>query len=409
MGRTIMRTPTLLPLQWILVVLTQGAVVVSAQDAPTLYASQDPRIAEVRQGMENGSQESQRIERAFVGDWIYRHEISQADVGFRWTRLRIQPGGTLVMEYRTNGTDSVQEIAGPFAFIHKGTDQHLPGKRPAVLVTVEPAALDRVLPLVDLTVDYDNRVPGDWGMVLKFSDLEGREFVFTSLNPFRGLLGFDTWAGQTKVCYERPVTNWVPDFAGLGVTNFVSRHEGVWTNSQKFSLFELHPPDAPTALVRLGIQECPDVTAADLALLSELAASAPFPAYALGSVIGLDLGDRCYVPWGAVGERVIMVRNNVCLSLLASNYPVLRLAEKLDCELVARSFRGPVLLEAAASDRVFHATVPTAVGKTYTLEATDSLVETNWTRFPPFAGDGTIRQVAIPALSPQQFFRLRVE
>lgn len=142
--------------------------------------------------------------------------------------------------------------------------------------------------------------------------------------------------------------------------------------------------------------------------MSELAASAPFPAYALGSVIGLDLGDRCYVPRGAVGKHVIMVRNNVCRSLLASNYPVLRLAEKSDCELAARSFRGPVLLEAGVCNRVFHAIVPTAVDKTYTLKATDSLVETNRTRFPPFAGDGTIRQVAVPALSPQQFFRLRV-
>lgn len=67
--------------------------------------------------------------------------------------------------------------------------------------------------LVDLTVDYDNHVTGDWGMVLKFSDLEGRESAFTSLNTFRGLLGFGTWAGQTKFRYERPVTDRLADFA----------------------------------------------------------------------------------------------------------------------------------------------------------------------------------------------------
>ena len=76
--------------------LALAAPAVSAQAGPILYASQDPRIAEVRQGVAPGSQESQRIERAFVGDWIYRHEIAQATVGFRWTSVRIQAEGRKV-------------------------------------------------------------------------------------------------------------------------------------------------------------------------------------------------------------------------------------------------------------------------------------------------------------------------
>lgn len=46
----------------------------------------------------------------------------------------------------------------------------LPGKRPAVLVTVEPAALEPVMWLVDLKVDYANRVPSEWGMGPKLYD-----------------------------------------------------------------------------------------------------------------------------------------------------------------------------------------------------------------------------------------------
>jgi hypothetical protein len=76
-----------------LAALALAAPAVSAQAGPILYASQDPRIAEVRQGVAPGSQENQRIERAFVGDWIYRHEIAQATVGFRWTSVRIQADG----------------------------------------------------------------------------------------------------------------------------------------------------------------------------------------------------------------------------------------------------------------------------------------------------------------------------
>ncbi len=408
MGRTILTTPTLLPLSWLLAGLALAATVVLAQDGPTLYPSLDPRIAEVRQGVEIGSQQSQRIQRAFVGDWIYRHEVAQAEVGFRWTQLRVQPGGTLFMEYRPNATDSVQTLAGSFAFIHKGTDQHLPGKRPAVLVAVEPAALDRVLPLVDLTVDYDNRVPGDWGMVLKFYDLEGHEFVFASMKPFRGLYGFDTWAGQTKVRYERPVTNWVPDFAGLGVTDFLRTAEGVWTNAHKSSDYIFQSADARGVNVRLTIWERRDVTEAHLAMLNHFANSAAPQPFPLGSAFGVDIGDRCYLGWGVVGDSVFFVRNNVFV-FLTGGCSVLELAGKLDSDLVCRSFAGPGLLEPAVSARTFRVAVPTVAGKSYVLESLDLLVGTNWMALPPFTGDGTIRRVAIPAWSPQQFLRLRVE
>ncbi len=99
LDKTTMKRPTSLPRRWILAALALAAPAVSAQAGPILYAFQDPRIAEVRQGVAPGSQENQRIERAFVGDWIYRHEIAQATVGFRWTSVRIQAEGTLVLEY----------------------------------------------------------------------------------------------------------------------------------------------------------------------------------------------------------------------------------------------------------------------------------------------------------------------
>ncbi len=385
-----------------------GAAAASAQDGPILYTSDDPRIAEVREGVENGSQESQRIERAFVGDWIYRHEIAKANVGFRWTSLHIQSEGTLVIEYQTNGSDSEQTLAGPFEFIHKGTDQQLPGKRPAVLVTVESGAPGIVLPLVELTVDYDSRVPASWGKVLKFQDLDGNEFVFSNVNPLRDLYQFDSWVGQTKVHYERTVTNWVPDFAALSATNFLLRNEGVWTNSQKYCYYVLEAADALGKDVILRIWESQDVTNAHLAMLdffSTAQAPQPFP---LGSALGVDIGDRCYLGWGVVGDNFAFVRNNVFVWVFGEG-SVLELARKLDCELVRHSFTGPVLLQPGISDGAFHVSVPTTTTNTYVLESSDSPSGTNWTAFPPFAGDGTIRLIAYPAWSSREFFRIRLQ
>ena len=230
------------------------------------------------------------------------------------------------------------------------------------------------------------------------------------------LYGYSEWEGQTKEHYEQIVTNWVPDLGSMGITNFDvvdDREELTNFIPQKFTWIYLYPPDAPAAQVRLLIHECLDVTNAEFALLFELSqTSAPFAVYTLGSVIGLDLGDRCYVPSiGGVSERAFLVRNNVCLSFQSYRYSVLRLAEKLDCELLVRSFSGPVLLQPGITQGAFHANVPTVPGKIYFLESSGSPAGTNWLSYTRvLVGDGTIGIVTRPAFSPgEEYFRLRVE
>jgi len=226
------------------------------------------------------------------------------------------------------------------------------------------------------------------------------------VEPFKLMYGFETWAGQTTLRYERQVTNWVPDFSSMGITNFVLRDEDVWTNSQKYSEYSFHPADAPTVFVRLKTCEVQDVTNAHLAMLNYFAVCAAPQPFPLGSSLGVDIGDRCYLGWGVV-DSVCFVRNNVFV-FLTGGYSVLSLAERLDSELVVRSFTGPILLQAGISGRTFFASVPTVAGKSYVLESKDSLTGTNWSAFPLFIGDGKIRLVTVPAWSDQQFFRLRV-
>lgn len=128
--------------------------------------------------MDRASQESERIQREFAGEWVYHHEIGRANVGFRWKKLTINRNGTVVVEYQLSGADRVEVLTASYEFLHRGTPQKLPGKRPVVLIAVDRSESAQVLPLVNVTVDYDVRVPVSKGMVLKFRDLENNEFVF---------------------------------------------------------------------------------------------------------------------------------------------------------------------------------------------------------------------------------------
>ncbi len=229
------------------------------------------------------------------------------------------------------------------------------------------------------------------------------------LAMIKELYGFSTWAGQTKVHYEKTVTNWVPDFGSLGVTNFLQHDEGQWTNSQKYSRYSFlfGPGDSTNARAELTIDERQDVTNAHWAMIqwfSNAQAVQPFP---LGSELGLDIGDRCYLGWGVTGHSFAFVRNNVFVWVFGAG-SVLELARKLDCELVRHSFAGPILLNAGKNGSTFYVSVPTTVSNTYVLEYKDSLAGTNWSDLQPFTGDGTIRLITYPAFSDQEFFRLRV-
>ncbi len=147
-------------------------------ERPRPYPSNDPRITELRQTVDRASQESERIQRELAGEWVYHHEIGKANVGFRWKKLTINRNGTVVVEYQASGADRGEVLKGSYEFLHRGTPQKHPGKRPVVLFTVDRPESGLVLPLVDVTVDYDARVPVSKGMVLKFRDLENNEFVF---------------------------------------------------------------------------------------------------------------------------------------------------------------------------------------------------------------------------------------
>lgn len=228
------------------------------------------------------------------------------------------------------------------------------------------------------------------------------------LEMLQGIYMFDSWAGQTEVRYAGPVTNWVPDFGSLEVITFLRREEGLWTNSQKYSRYSFLTSDQTEVRIDCVIDEREDTTNAHLAMLQFFSFSQAWQPFPLGSSLGVDIGDRCYLGWGAV-DSVFFVRNNVFV-FISGGYSAMPFAERLDSELVARSFPGPVLLQADLRDGAFHVSVPTVAAKTYVIESEASLTGTNWSSFSPFTGDGTVRLVTLPvSAAPQRFFRLRVQ
>ena len=134
----------------------------------------------------------------------------------------------------------------------------------------------------------------------------------------------------------------------------------------------------------------------------------PFP---LGSSRGVDIGDRCYL--GHSGDSAIpslaFVRNNVFVDVSSESgdYSVLRLAERLDSELMARSFIRPFLFEPALSNGTFLVSMATVATQTCILEYSDSLIAPNWTALPPVTGDGTVKVLVDPAANPRQrYYRM---
>ena len=62
------------------------------------------------------------------------------------------------------------------------------------------------------------------------------------------------------------------------------------------------------------------------------------------------------------------------------------------------------------SNNAFRVSVPTAPGKSYTLEFTDSMIHPNWTTLFPAVGDGRVKILSDPAANvPRRYYRVRVE
>jgi hypothetical protein len=153
---------------------------------------------------------------------------------------------------------------------------------------------------------------------------------------FKGQYGFDAWKGVCKTNYSRLVTDWRPP---PDVTNrTVGTYSRIDADEEgRGGFMSWCVPNDPEQLVDLHYWEAGSSLAAKEVMVIMLSArNGPPPV--LGTSVGIDLGDRCYVCPGLVSNNVAFVRNNVFVCIYAgSTYSVVGIAQRMDEDLLRRS------------------------------------------------------------------------
>jgi len=66
----------------------------------------------------------------------------------------------------------------PYQIIYKGSALKDPGKSPNIIIKSSAIGDDTIIPLIGISIDYDNRFPLSEGKVMKFKDIKGNEYCF---------------------------------------------------------------------------------------------------------------------------------------------------------------------------------------------------------------------------------------
>jgi len=147
---------------------------------------------------------------------------------------------------------------------------------------------------------------------------------------------FTNWVGTTKTNYTFLATNWVPNFSSIGITNFILRDEGVWTNNRKESVYLFHPTSNLNVIIDCRIYEREGVTNAQDAMMEDFATCAAIQPFPSGASNGVNVGDRCYLGYPTnVNADIVFSRNNVFVTVLvdATNYSIKSIAEEMDNQI----------------------------------------------------------------------------
>lgn len=144
--------------------------------------------------------------------------------------------------------------------------------------------------------------------------------------------GFAAWVGTTVTNYSSLVTNWIPNFSEIGVTNHVWSRVGTYTNSTKDSQYDFAPTNDSSVIVSLQIMERDCVSNAHEALVSNLSRCSLATIFPDNSLVG----DKCLVYRTNSPACLWFSRNNVCIALSANNtnYSVFGVAATFDHQLL---------------------------------------------------------------------------
>jgi hypothetical protein len=142
------------------------------------YSRKSADIIQLSQSVKEPSDYSKSIQSKLIGHWRCLSEFSSDLPKIILKSLTFYDNGSVKYNYEVKDENRIMEMTESYEICHKGSPRHRPGKGPNVIIKSRALDDSSVIPLIDVSVDYDNRFPITMGELLKFSDLEGNHFVF---------------------------------------------------------------------------------------------------------------------------------------------------------------------------------------------------------------------------------------
>jgi len=127
---------------------------------------------ELSKGVKDPSNASLAVQSNIIGQWVCLTNIPGLNKSIQYIHFRSDG----IIEYKKNSGDNLLNKAESYKVIHKGSDKNLPGKRPNIQITNLSDTNGTFF--VEVSVGFDERVPMEFGELLKFSDIEGGQYLF---------------------------------------------------------------------------------------------------------------------------------------------------------------------------------------------------------------------------------------
>lgn len=142
------------------------------------YSRQSESVVSQATTVETPSPMSKRTQSELVGSWKCVAAPSNAVPGVQLRSLVFEEHGTVEYDFEESAGGNVQKKTETYSVFHKGAVDRFPGKAPTIIIGGDDPRDDQVIPLVNVSVDYDSRFPMSAGKRLRFTDLDGNEYIF---------------------------------------------------------------------------------------------------------------------------------------------------------------------------------------------------------------------------------------
>ncbi len=140
------------------------------------YMRNETELMALKAKYEKGTNDAEkRIAREISSAWKRIHAKGENPAGMALNIIVFKEDGSCELSVVASD-GSMQKHNCTFEILRDKEQKKFPGRKPLILLSTKDAL--SVIPLVDVSVDYDSRFPTSYGTILKFHDLDGKEFFF---------------------------------------------------------------------------------------------------------------------------------------------------------------------------------------------------------------------------------------